>query len=297
MFLNNNPKRMNMIATHFKASSLALGLTLMAFGSVANAGPAPGGNGGSSVCDYTTGLTSLSYASARVSYPCNLSGTAPATTLTGGYTNTKEQMYWLADHLSSHGYIVITMTPTNTLGTPLTWETAHKGGIDKLKSENTRLLSAIRGKVDLNKLGLMGFSMGGGGTLLAAADLGTQVKTAVPLAPWLGTLSPTYRNIKAKTLVLAGSSDTVAFPSTIASYYQSLPTGITRGWAEFRGASHSDWYSSFASSSQQTRFKTMTTTWLKVHLTGDASYLPYLNGANHNQNVANSWYTNYQYVP
>lgn len=280
-----------------KLSTLALGLALLGYNTAATAAAAPASNGPSSVCSYRTGLTSLSYSSARVSYPCNLSGTAPATTLTGGFTNTKEQMYWLADHLTSHGYIVITMTPTNTLGTPLTWETAHKGGIDKLKSENTRLLSAIRGKVDTSKLGIMGFSMGGGGTLLAAADLGTQIKTAVPLAPWLGTLIPRYRNIKAKTLVVAGSSDIVAYPGVIAGYYQNLPSSITRGWAEFRGAGHDDFYSITASNTQQTRFKSLITSWLKVHLSGDNNYLTYLNGSAHSSNVSAGWYSNYQYQP
>src|SRR5690606_5410536 len=166
------------------------------------------------------------------------------------------------------------------------------------KSENTRLLSAVRGKVDTSKLGIMGFSMGGGGTLLAAADLGTQIKTAVPLAPWLGTLTPTYRNIKAKTLVLAGSSDVVAYPSTIASYYQNLPTSLTRGWGEFRGAAHSDWYTDTSSTrAYQAKFRTLITAWLKVYLTGDTSYSGYINGAEHAQNQANSWYSNYQYLP
>lgn len=285
-----------MTLTNLKLSAFGAALAFCTLATTAHAS-APGSNGSSTVCSYTTGLTSLSYASARVSYPCNLSGTAPATTLTGGFTNTKEQMYWLADHLTSHGYIVITMTPNNILGTPLNWETAHKGGIDKLKSENTRLLSAIRGKVDTSKLGIMGFSMGGGGTLLAAADLGTDVKTAVPLAPWLGTLIPSYRNIKAKTLIISGSSDSVAFPGIIAGYYNNLPTSITRGLAELRGADHSDFYSITASSSQQTRVKTLTTAWLKSYLNGDGSYLTYLNGAAHNSNVSAGWYAQYQYQP
>jgi dienelactone hydrolase len=219
-----------------KASSLIFGLAALSFTSLASAGPAPGSSGGQKVCTYSTGLTSLSYRSARVSYPCTISGKAPATTLTGGFTNTKEDMYWLADHLSSHGFIVIAITPTNNLGLPPGWERAHKGGIDKLKSENSRIGSAIRNKVDTSKLGIMGFSMGGGGTLLAAADLGTQIKTAVPLAPWLGASIPAYRNIKAKTLVISGASDSVAFPATIAGYYRNLPA-ITKGLAEVRGAS------------------------------------------------------------
>lgn len=280
------------LTTALTRSALVIGLALTGFTGTASASN-PSNNGPDRVCSYSTGLSSFSYSSARVSYPCNLSGKAPATTLTGGFTNTKEQMYWLANHLSSHGFIVITMTPNNILGTPLNWETAHKGGIDKLKSENSRALSAIRNKVDTNRLGIMGFSMGGGGTLLAAADLGSQIKTAVPLAPWLGTLSPSYRNIKAKTLVVSGSSDIVAYPGVIAGYYRNLPTSITRGWAEFRGVGHDDFYSITASSTHQTRIKNLVTSFLKVNLTGDTSYQTYLNGAQRNA----SWFTNYEYRP
>jgi predicted dienelactone hydrolase len=287
---------MNMTSNFFKASSLVLGLAALSFTGLASAGPAPGGSGGQKVCDYSTGLTSISYLSARVSYPCTISGKAPATTLTGGYTNTKEDMYWLADHLSSHGFIVITMTPLNNLSLPPVWATAHKGGINKLKDENTRLLSPIRGKVDTAKLGIMGFSMGGGGTLLAAADLGSNIKTAVPLAPWLGVSIPSYRNIKAKTLVISGASDSVAFPGTIAGYYNNLPA-ITKGLAEVRGASHLDWFGLTSSSTQRTRFKTLTAAWLKTYLQGDTSYQTYFNGTEHQKNVNAAWYTQYKYVP
>src|SRR5690606_20431916 len=105
--LTINPREKNMTSIALKASSLALGLSLMAFGTAASAN-APGSDGPNRVCSYTSGLSDRGYASARVSYPCGLPNASyAATTLTGGFTNTKEDMYWLADHLTSHGYIVI----------------------------------------------------------------------------------------------------------------------------------------------------------------------------------------------
>lgn len=276
-----------------------LGFTLLATASFTHAAEDPSSDGSARVCSYTSGLSNFGYASARVSYPCGLPAASyPATTLTGGYTNTKEDMYWLADHLTSHGYIVIAITPNNIYSTPPTWATAHKAGVEELREQNTAYLSAVRGKVDTSRLSVMGFSMGGGGTLLAAGDLGSQIKTAVPLAPWLGTSRPNYSNIRAATLVLAGADDNVAYPSTIASYYQSLPTSIKRGLATFRDATHYDWYfDTYAARQDQTRFKTLITSWLKVYLSGDTSYRTYLDGAEHNRHVADDWFTRYEYRP
>lgn len=76
----------------------------------------PAEEGSYSECAYSSGLSDSGYGSARVFYPCETAdGPFAATTLTGGFTNTKEQMYWLAEHLVTHGYIVIAITPTNIL--------------------------------------------------------------------------------------------------------------------------------------------------------------------------------------
>uniref|UniRef100_A0AAN0NPD1 GlacPETase n=1 Tax=Pseudomonas TaxID=286 RepID=A0AAN0NPD1_9PSED len=258
--------------------------------------PAPNVPGGERVCAYTSGLSSLSYASARVTYPCTLSKAAyPATTLTGGFSNTKEQMTWLSEHLSSHGYIVITITPRNIFGAPTGWESAHKAGIAKLRSERSRRASPLYNKLDPSKFALTGFSMGGGGALLAAADLGSQVKVAVPMAPFLGSNNPNYSAITAKVLIQAGANDTVANPSTVASYYQSLPTGISRALTTFRSASHLDWINT-GNTNRQARLKTLVTSWLKVYLDGNSDYATYLDGAEHSRHLAEDWFTRFEYV-
>jgi predicted dienelactone hydrolase len=210
-----------------------------------------------------------------VFYPCeSADGPFPATTLTGGFTNTKEQMYWLAEHLVTHGYIIIAITPDNTLGTAPTWEKAHKAGINKLKSENGRSTSPIYGLVDTAKLQISGYSMGGGGTLLAAHDLGSQIASAQAFAPFGG--GTTLSGIQAATICYAGGADTVASPSSVISSYNSLPNAIERTYAEFTGVSHLDWIS--GSSTTRAMFKTYITAWMKVRLDGDASYSEYIDG-------------------
>ena len=252
--------------------------------------------GGDSVCSYTWGLSRWGYNSARVSYPCGLRERAPAVTLTGGYTNIKEQMYWLADHLTSHGFIVITITPWNIFGTPTVWEDAHKAGYAELLDQDGTWWSPIRNRVDRNNIGLMGYSMGGGGALLAAADLGDRVQVVAGLSPYLDRVQPDYSRISAAGLMLGGSLDFTATPSAVHSYYQQLPADTSATVGILRGLNHVDWVNLLGSGGTiKNRARILTTAWLKLQLAGDKSVSDVFEGARHNQHLAEDWYTLYQY--
>jgi len=256
-----------------------------------------GGDGGEEICSYTSNLASNGYRSARLSYPCDISkGPFPATTLTGGFTNTKEQMYWLADHLTSHGYVVITMTPTNVLGTPPVWRNAHLAGFSKLEQENNRAGSPMHNRINIDQRAIMGFSMGGGGTLLAAGELGEGFATAIALAPWLGSNSPDYLNINEPVLVLGSENDTLAYASTVGSYYESLPSEIARAIAIYRGSNHFEWYGS-GDEEQKTKFKVLITAWMNLHMKGDSGARDYFDGAEHDRHRAEDWFTRYEFHP
>jgi hypothetical protein len=238
----------------------------------------PSTTGPCSKCTYTLGLSDLGYSSAIVYYPCETEG-APfaATTLTGGYTNTKEDMEWLSEHLVSHGFIVIAMTPNNIMGFNDTWQRAHNAGIAKLKSENTRSSSPISGLVRTGDLQIMGFSKGGGGALLAAADQGTGIKTCQGLAPYMD-FGYDLSGISAQTIVHTGSSDMIAPANSQGKpMFNDLPSTIDRTYAEYRSASHTDWYG--LTGSYRDRFKTYVTSWMKVYLDGDENYRSFIDGS------------------
>ncbi len=263
-----------------------------------------GAQGTHRVCSYDRGLDDDGYRSARISYPCDRSnGPFPATTLTGGFTNTKEQMFWLADHLTSHGYVVMTMTPTNILGEPSTWKKAHLAGVEKLKSESGRFFSPIYRDVKSDKIAVAGYSMGGGGVLLAAGELGDSLHTAVAMAPFAALAQINYPNIKARMLILAGANDVVASANSAESYFQSMPSQLVRTIAVYTDASHLMWVgsgttgSSLNDSPAKTRFKVMTTAWLNLQLQGDASAETYFSGAEHQKHMADDWFTLYNDRP
>lgn len=281
--------------THLALLLAALFLTSTAMAYTPEEGLAAPGD--SKVCSFGHGLKRWGYASARISFPCGLNQTAPAITLTGGYTNIKEQMYWLANHLTSHGYIVIAITPYNVLGEPTVWKHAHLAGIEELLDQNDAWWSPIRDRVDLKQLGVMGYSNGGGGALLAAGELGYGIKTVTALAPNIESEEPKYYNIGAQTQIVGGSRDLVSRPSAVGSYYESLPTGISRNLSMLRYMTHLDWVGIGLSKTPKNRAKILITAWLNLKMRDKKAFEDWFIGDNHDDHLAEDWFTRFDYRP
>ena len=220
-------------------------------------------------CTYSKDLVSSGFNNAIIYYPCEKDeGPYPASTLTAGWINTKEDIFWLAEHLVTHGYIIIAMTPNDNMGDNNQWKKAHKAGFKKLIYENSRSKSPIHGLVDIDSLQVMGFSKGGGGALLAAADLGTQVKSIQALAPFMDQQFE-LNGIQSATICYSGTKDLVSSYSMVVNIFSSLPNDIDRTMAIFNKATHFDWIND---GNFQNRFKTYVTGWMKVYLNGDNSF-------------------------
>ena len=252
-------------------------------------GQALGVPGDFEICSYEANLENDGYASARMTYPCDLSGgPIPATTLTGGFTNTKEQMEWLAEHLSSHGYAVLTMTPNNTLGVPPGWRDAQFGGFAEFEDENSRSGSPLQGKIDLTKRNLMGFS----GVILAAEEMGNQHTSAIALAPWLGAYSVDFEAIESPILMLGSEFDELAYATE--RYYSELSPNTERGLTMYAGGSHFHWFGN-SETEYKKKFRTLVTAFLEVQLKGDTSAYSYFDGAEHEEHVEEGWFSAYDY--
>ncbi|MBN2159515.1 MAG: cadherin-like beta sandwich domain-containing protein [Spirochaetes bacterium] len=233
-----------------------------------------------STCTYESGLIDPGYASAIVYYPCETAvGPFAATTLTGGWTNTKEQMAWIGNHLATEGYIIIAMTPNNYSSWPLNnsyWTTAHNSGIAKLISENARTDGPVFGLVKTDALQIMGFSMGGGGALLASAIQGSAIKSTQAIAPYMAS-AYTLSAINSATIVHTGSADTVASPANAEAMYDSVPTGIDKAFVNYTGLDHFDWYGD--TGDYRDRLLTYITGWMKVYLDENAYYQNQIDGS------------------
>jgi dienelactone hydrolase len=227
------------------------------------------------VMSYESGLDSNAYQSAAVFYPTDpegnlFSGPFPATTLSGGFTNTKEQMFWLADRMASHGFVVQVFTPTNNQSLdPVIWQTGHEGSISMLLAENDNPDSPIFAMVDDQALGIMGFSMGGAGTILAANNLGDAIAVAAPL----NAFNPAAPTMTAATLFVTGTADNVARPGPILNTYEALQNS-PKAFANFNGFGHA----MTNPGAFEPLVSTYIVSWYQTQAYGREGYLTYLNG-------------------
>jgi hypothetical protein len=209
--------------------------------------------------------------SARVFYPTNISqlSNVGATTLSSGMGGSKEGMYWLAEPLAAAGMVVIAISASDNM-TVGGYERAHRGGLTLLSDENSRTSSPIRGK--LGQRGIIGYSKGGGAVINVASALGNQVRTCVALAPW--SPSPT-RNHTAATMILTGTTDTIAPAYMGSGAYNSLPAGVPKLYASMRGEGHFYWNSRRTLGSETDFIRA----WLKYYLENNQSaYSVFSNG-------------------
>jgi hypothetical protein len=263
----------------------------------------PSVNGPYASCYYTSNISRSQYAGARVFYPCPAgsgssspiaSGVFTASTLSPGFTNSASDIFWLGQHLSTHGFIVLAMAPSNTWGNNPEWRDAHVAAYEELIEENGRAGGPIAGHVNVNKIQIMGYSKGGGGALMAAQQLSSQGKVigaVQPLAPYFDSWS-NVNLITAPIAIHGGSSDIIAPTGSHAvPMFNGLASGTKRLLAIYSGLSHTTWVSS--SSTHHPRIKQYVTSWMKVYLDANSGYQKYINGTSHNP----SWFSTFTYVP
>lgn len=128
--------------------------------------------------------------------------------------------------------------------------------------------SSVRSRIDSSRLGVVGHSMGGGGTLEAARSR-PSLQAAIPLTGW--NLTKSWSTVRVPTLVVGAQADTVApVASHSIPFYTSLPSSLDKAYLELRGASH------FAPNSANTTIAKYTLSWLKRFIDDDTRYEQFL---------------------
>ncbi|HYX32701.1 MAG TPA: hypothetical protein VE954_06275 [Oligoflexus sp.] len=233
----------------------------------------PGLAGPYTVRSYLPSGSNSGYKSVIVYYPENsLDEQLPSTTLSGGFTNTKEDMSWLGQHLASHGFIVAIFTPTNPYALDArVWSTGHKASLNMLLAESDKSTTPISDRVDRDRMGLMGFSYGGAGAVLAANDLGSKVRSAVTLCAF----NPKTSTNPIPMLFVTGTKDTVASPNRILSAFHNFDTTMPKAFAKFNRVAHGDMTNGGRYHETIARY---TTAWSQVFLADIPAYDTYISG-------------------
>lgn len=207
--------------------------------------------------------------SCRVYYPSSLesdNSTYPAVTLSGGMTNSKEDMYWMAAYLAGEaGVIVFTISASNNM-TVNGYENAHHRGYEMMVEENGNSSSVLYERIQ--NYGLMGYSMGGGGVINVGNDLGSKVAAVIAMAPY--NPDSDLQNFSAGCLIMVGSNDSVASASRNSEpAYENLPDSIDKCLLEFSSFSHLLWTRNTGSSG--TVPKELAGDWIDFIMNGNTS--------------------------
>ncbi len=168
----------------------------------------------------------------------------PSVVLLNGLSATAPMMTWLSDHLASHGYVVLAVTPPNPFSLDVTqWARGFIDGASTLESESARSGSPLAGQVDSARLGAIGLSMGGAGALEAA---GTDPRFAavVSLAPgWSDYAKFLFQDtlaaagkITTPTQIQRGSEDCLVPADGPLGYYAAVPA--RKQYLEIHGGDH-----------------------------------------------------------
>lgn len=203
-------------------------------------GPAPtnasieAARGTFAIAQITVARSSVTtFGGGTIYYPTDTSaGTFGAVAISPGFTASQSSIAWLGPRLASQGFVVITIDTRSTLDQPDSRGTQLLAALDYLTGT-----SAVRTRIDATRLGVMGHSMGGGGSL-AAARTRPALQAAVPMTPWSTTKS--WTTVQVPTLIIGAENDTVAPVSSHAEpFYTSLTAAPDKAYLELNNATHS----------------------------------------------------------
>ncbi|MFJ3096186.1 bis(hydroxyethyl) terephthalate hydrolase [Streptomyces hydrogenans] len=209
-------------------------------------------------------LAATGFGGGTIYYPTSTAdGTFGAVAISPGFTATQSSVAWLGPRLASQGFVVFVIDTITTVDQPDSRGRQLLAALDHLTQR-----SSVRDRVDASRLGVMGHSMGGGGTLEAAKSR-PSLKAAVPLTGW--NTDKTWPEISTPTLVIGADGDTIAPVATHSEpFYESLPSGLDKAYLELNGATH------FTPNTSNTTIAKYSLSWLKRFVDDDTRYEQFL---------------------
>ncbi|MFI9581182.1 alpha/beta hydrolase [Streptomyces sp. NPDC052236] len=219
---------------------------------------------------YAVSQTSVSSSSVSgfgggtIYYPTSTAdGTFGAIAISPGFTASQSSVSWLGPRLASQGFVVFTIDTNSGFDQPASRGRQLLAALDYLTGS-----SSVRARIDSTRLGVMGHSMGGGGSLEAAKSR-PSLQAAIPLTGW--NTDKTWPELRTPTLVVGADGDTVASVSSHSEpFYNSLPSTLDKAYLELNGATHS------TPNTSNTTIAKYSVSWLKRFIDNDTRYEQFL---------------------
>lgn len=192
-----------------------------------------------------------------------------------GFLSTQGDNAKWGPFMASHGIVFMIIDTNTTSDSVLQRKAAELDALESLKAEHTRAGSPLEGKLALDRVGLMGWSMGGGGAWLNGIDH-PEIKTVVTLTGHHATAGgpEPVRGLTVPTLMLAGTADTAVLGLGMSQpIYEVIPDSTPKLLYEVEGASHFDFNDPAFLDGVPARYALA---WQKVFLEEDKRYYDFL---------------------
>jgi triacylglycerol lipase len=200
-------------------------------------------------------------------YSPNAAGKYAVVAVCPGFTATQSSIAVISRRLATHGFVVVTINTNSTFDFP---PSRANQLLAALRTVTALTTGPVAGKMDISRQAVSGWSMGGGGTMLAAG-MTPGLKAGVAFAPWAQG-----NNVGSSAVpmsYLAGTADTVAPAGSHATlFYNATPLTTKKMLGVIRGADHN-----FPKTASQPASYTQVA-WMKRFVDGDMRYSQFLNG-------------------
>ncbi|MBC7991641.1 MAG: dienelactone hydrolase family protein [Rhizobacter sp.] len=263
-------------AARFAKAAIAIGALVVSAAATAQAnpyerGPAPttasleASRGPFATSSFTVSRPS-GYGAGTVYYPTNAGGTVGAIAIVPGFLARQSSINWWGPRLASHGFVVITIDTNSTFDQPTSRSRQQLAALDQVAALARTSSSPIYNRVDTTRMGVMGWSMGGGGTLISAQNR-PSLKAAAPQAPWNN--STNFSSVTVPTLILACESDSTAPVNQHASPFYNSMSRNSKQYLEINNGSHS---CANSGNSNQPLIGKRGVAWMKRFMDNDTRY-------------------------
>ncbi|MVF11587.1 hypothetical protein FT643_05455 [Ketobacter sp. MCCC 1A13808] len=178
---------------------------------------------------------------------------------------------------ASHGIVMVTMDSETILDTVDQRAGQQREVLDELKAENSDRNSPLYGKLDTSRMGVTGWSMGGGATWINSAEY-PGLKTAMSLAGHnLSAIDfdSKGRNTQIPTLIMNGVTDLTYLGGLGQSsgVFRNIPRGVPKVIYEVATAGHFAWGTPTAASDNVAE---LALAFQKTFLEGDLRWAQYI---------------------
>jgi dienelactone hydrolase len=209
------------------------------------------------------------FAGGTIWYPTDGEPPYPFVAIVPGFTAYESSIRSWGPFLASHNIVAITIDTNTTADQPPTRAAALLDALESVAAENSRSGSPLMDKLDESRQALMGWSMGGGGTLIAA-NRTPSLKAAISLCGWnpLGS----YSMMTVPSLMFASLGDPLAGGQS-QGFYRSIPDTTPKMLIEAGVADHFVANNPAYLNGLIGRYGL---SWLKVFMVGDERYRQFL---------------------